>query len=133
MNNRQRYSRIESCMNNDGYSGRGSAGNIIPGNNRRDNGENLNTGTREQLWRRIHEMSFVKCELELYLDTHPTCPTALDYYTKTVEELERLTLEYESKYGPITAKGTQGGDSWTWVEERWPWHRQDDKFNGMEG
>ena len=46
---------------------------------------------REELLRKIQELSFVKCELELFLDTHPQCTVALDNYTDTVNALKKLT------------------------------------------
>ena len=45
----------------------------------------------DELMRKIAALGFVKTELELYLDTHPTCQAALDMYHKTVDELKALT------------------------------------------
>ena len=69
----------------------------------------------------IRALSFVKAELELYLDTHPGCHTALDYYHKTVEALEELMTRYQYEVGPLRAEGVMSNDSWTWVKEPWPW------------
>ena len=43
---------------------------------------------------KIRALGFVKAEIELYLDTHPDCIIALDYYHRTVDELKRLVEEY---------------------------------------
>ena len=80
-----------------------------------------NTNTAKNLLEKIRALSFVKTELELYLDTHPKTQTALEYYAKTVDELSALTEDYESNYGPITASGVRVDKGWTWIETPWPW------------
>lgn len=78
------------------------------------------------LGEQIRALGFVKAELELYLDTHPRCTTALDYYYKTIDELKRLTEEYENKVGPLTAAGVKDNEQWTWVNGPWPWQTAGD-------
>ena len=73
------------------------------------------------LMNEIMQLSFVKSELELYLDTHPECDTALDYYTKTVNALDALTEKYEGSTAPILASSGVGEDGWRWVKNPWPW------------
>ena len=69
----------------------------------------------------IRAMSFVKAELELYLDTHPDCRAALDYYYKTIKDLKPLVERYEATVGPLTAIGNDTTKGWMWVNEPWPW------------
>ena len=82
---------------------------------------------------RIHAYDFAILELELYLDTHPKCTAALDYYDKTVAELNALTERYENTVGPITAGGVKTQNGWTWIETPRPWQagngavKEDDK------
>ncbi len=91
------------------------------------NGRDTNGGTlRGTLAEQIRALTFVKTELELYLDTHPRCRMALDYYYKTVEELKRLTEEYENTTGPLTAKGNVSTEEWNWVDGPWPWQQAGD-------
>lgn len=78
------------------------------------------------LHEKIRALGFVKVELELYLDTHPDCQTALDYYYRTLAELKRLTDEYQSTVGPLTAMGVTDTDRWTWVDGPWPWQTAGD-------
>ena len=87
-------------------------------------------GTNRELMEKIRSLSFVAQELELYLDTHPTCKVALDYYYQTVDALKKLKDEYQAKYGPIVASGCMGNEEWSWVKEPWPWHRDADIMNG---
>ena len=83
-----------------------------------NNIENVN---KNSLFEEIRALAFVKNELELYLDTHPTCRAALDYYEDTVSALKAKTEQYESMFSPITAAGAQGTENWTWVDTPWPW------------
>lgn len=89
---------------------------------RNPSGQALTGNLAEQ----IRALCFVKTELELYLDTHPRCRTALDYYYQTIEELKRLTEEYENTTGPLTAAGNVSTDQWHWVDGPWPWHQAGD-------
>ena len=79
-----------------------------------------NGNARENLLRRIQELSFAKVETELYLDTHPDSAAALDYYKKNLTMLDDAMTEYQNKYGPLFAEGVVA-DRWTWVEGKWPW------------
>lgn len=74
------------------------------------------------LMRKVQELAFAKVEAELYLDVHPDSKEALEYYHKILGELELATLEYESKYGPITASAA-ARDRWNWVSDAWPWEK----------
>lgn len=76
--------------------------------------------TKNDLLRKVQALSFAKVETELYLDTHPDSTQALNYYKKTLAELDEAMTEYQNKYGPLFAEGVVG-DRWTWVEGAWPW------------
>lgn len=88
---------------------------------------------RGALLEEIRSLGFVKVELELYLDTHPGCRTALDYYYKTLEALKASTELYESLYGPLTAAGNTSSETWDWVNTPWPWHRDDEALGINNG
>jgi len=77
--------------------------------------------SKSELLRKIQELSFAKLEAQLFLDTHPECRMALDFFRKTGEELDMAMTEYQNKYGPLTADAVMG-DKWTWTEGEWPWH-----------
>ena len=81
---------------------------------------------RDELMKRIQELSFAKVETELFLDTHPECKAALDYYKGVTEELDMAMTEYQNKYGPIVAEASMG-DRWAWIDGAWPW-----QMNGQE-
>ena len=82
--------------------------------------------TREELMDRIHALSFAMTEAQLFLDTHPDCRAALDYFRNLRDELDGLTIEYQNKYGPLFADMTVG-DKWAWIDGPWPW-----QHNGKE-
>lgn len=77
---------------------------------------------RERLLEKIDALSFVKVELELYLDAYPDCRAALTDYRETLKRLDEAVMQYEKKYGPLTARAGAMGDRWSWVTGPWPWH-----------
>ena len=83
------------------------------------NSEDMNR-TNEALLKKIQELSFAKTETELYLDGHPGCVAALEYYKELVKELRGLMDEYEGTVGTIRAENEMG-DGWSWIRKPWPW------------
>ncbi len=86
-----------------------------------------------ELLHKISSLGFVKTELELYLDTHPTCKMALDMYHKTVDELKILTETYKNLYGPLAASDSVDTESWSWVNMPWPWHHGNGAVDSNKG
>ena len=123
MNNGNNRMQNGNRMNNPNNGGMQN-GNRMNGNgtNTRGNGMDMNGRPLQgSLAEQIRALCFVKTELELYLDTHPTCPTALDYYYRTIRELDRLKEEYTNTVGALTADKVITGDGWTWATTPWPW------------
>ena len=79
---------------------------------------------KAELYKRIMQLAFVKNELELFLDTHPSCRAALEHYYRTVDEYNTLVGEYEGKYGPITIYANNDMNDWHWIDRPWPWERE---------
>ena len=75
---------------------------------------------RVSLLKRIQIASFAAHEANLYLDTHPRDARALEYYRQYHGLAQKLTAEYESKYGPLSV-GSAAQSTWTWVCSPWPW------------
>ncbi len=121
--NRARNNGNSNNNNNNNNNVLGAQGMNNSGTNRQ-----RSTALTGSLLEQIRALAFVKTELELYLDTHPMCRTALDYYRQTIEALERLTEEYHNQHGPLVASGNLSTDKWNWVDEPWPW--QNEKMNG---
>lgn len=81
----------------------------------------------EDIMEAIRELGFVKGELELYLDTHPGCTVAIDYYHKTVDALATLMEQYhQSGNNPLVASGNTNTEAWDWIRAPWPWQREKD-------
>ena len=77
---------------------------------------------QKKLYRMIQQVSFVLYETALYLDTHPHCRPALEYFNRYNARLKELTEKYESRFGPLTMSGQNCGSTcWQWVETPWPW------------
>lgn len=81
--------------------------------------------SRAQLLRKIQELSFVKVEIELYLDTHPDSIVAMEHYREATEALDAYMAEFSAAYSPITAREGIMNDRWAWVDKPWPWQKND--------
>ena len=73
-----------------------------------------------ELMKKIQAISFAKVETELYLDAHPECTPALDYYKELCQEYDNLVSIYENTVAPLTHESA-AMDSWKWVSKPWPW------------
>ena len=82
--------------------------------------------SRDELMEKIHALSFAMTEAQLFLDTHPDCRAALDYFRGLRDEYDLAMTEYQNKYGPLFADMTVG-DKWSWIDGPWPW-----QHNGKE-
>lgn len=74
---------------------------------------------REEMLKAVQMHCFAAYDARLYLDTHPTDLTALDYFKKHAAMGMLAKKDYEAKFGPLTAE--DAGDSWNWVDDPWPW------------
>ena len=81
---------------------------------------------KEKLMLKIQSCSFAMKEAELFLDTHPTCAEAIEYYKKHREMNEQYVKEYAEKYGVITMDQQSSDKKWSWVETPFPWERSVD-------
>lgn len=123
-------SRINQTAQNGASSPAGDRTGGADGRNIGRRIANFDNLDKKALYNKIQELRFVKTELELYLDTHPNCRVALDYYYQTVEALRDLYERYSVFDAPLFAAEVQG-DKWSWVGSPWPWHRSED--NSKEG
>lgn len=81
--------------------------------------------SRYALETRISALGLCVHETALFLNTHPHCKEALDYFRCKRRELFELTEKYEEKYGPLTAFSDPARDCWIWTDSPWPWQTQD--------
>ncbi|MDO5336418.1 MAG: spore coat protein CotJB [Eubacteriales bacterium] len=82
-----------------------------------------NNAAREQLLKKIHEVSFAVQDIQLYLDTHPCDREALAFFRKMSEERNCALKKYAQMYGPLTidTASENASDSWKWAEQPFPW------------
>ena len=83
------------------------------------------TNDREVMLKRIQVCDFALNDAALYLDTHPEDAMALAYYKKYLELRAETVAAYVKKYGPISHSDYDGGPRWKWVDEPWPWQKEE--------
>ena len=76
---------------------------------------------RAKLLRQIQQCDFTLYDLQLYLDTHPTCRRAMEQYEKHLHHRRHLEEEYVSRFGPLRPEQAAGSETWSWVENPCPW------------
>jgi len=70
----------------------------------------------------IDALSFAMIDLGLLLDVNPNNQEAIKLFNQYREEKEKLTKDYESKYGPITLDSDSlNSYPWPWNDMPWPW------------
>lgn len=76
---------------------------------------------KQQLMKNLQTADFALFDTVLYLDTHPTDQSALNYYDKLKQASQSLREEYVSKFGPLTSCDVESFDMFSWVNNPWPW------------
>jgi spore coat protein JB len=76
---------------------------------------------RQRKMLQVQMADFALIDANLYLDTHPGCQQAMEYFQQQYEAAQRVRREYVELYGPLTVADSAGMDTWTWVETPWPW------------
>lgn len=82
-----------------------------------------NDSDKEQLMRAIQMYCFYLVDLKLYLDTHPDCMEALEFFKEYSELLDEAKQRYAEEYGGITPYVADGDTHFTWTDGPWPWER----------
>lgn len=77
--------------------------------------------SKDKLYRAIQMYGFALDEIRIYLDTHPRCKNGMEYYHKYKKLHDEAVSEFIRLYGPLTANQVENKDSWSWVNEPWPW------------
>jgi len=78
---------------------------------------------KDSLLRRIQMYSFCIYDIVLYLDSHPACKNALDYFKKYNDLKKSAMAEYTQKFGALCISDVDTSQNWTWVNDPWPWER----------
>lgn len=72
------------------------------------------------LMRSIQMADFALVESGLFLDSHPDCKNAREYYRHFKEIRDDAAKDYVKLYGPIEQMDYDGGD-WKWTDQPFPW------------
>ncbi len=80
---------------------------------------------QSKLLKKVRMHSFAALEAHLFLDSHPSCKEALEYFRKHNEAYKEALAEYEEKYAPLTVGGVNNTEEWTWATMPWPWERSE--------
>lgn len=79
------------------------------------------TTSKEKMLKTVQVYSFALTEASLFLDTHPDCREALEYYNKYKALCSEAKAAYEEKYGPLTINSDANSSTWKWAKTPWPW------------
>ena len=77
--------------------------------------------TRKELDHSITKVSFAMDDTRLYLDTHPDCVEAIDYFKKLQIIRHGLIKEYTDRFGTIYSYNMGDCDNWNWNCGEYPW------------
>lgn len=70
----------------------------------------------------IDSLGFAMTDLNLFLDVNPNNKDAINLFNQYREQKERLTKEYENRFGPITLDSDSlNSYPWAWNDMPWPW------------
>lgn len=71
----------------------------------------------------INKSSFAMDDTRLFLDTHPDCSEAMEYFRKMEQIRNDAIREYEIQVGPILSYHSAGNcdDDWRWNQGPLPW------------
>lgn len=80
------------------------------------------TSDKDKLLLKIQKNGFAALEAGLYLDVNPDDQEAIKAFSYYRMEEEKLTNEYERKYGPLCIS-SMANDAypWAWIKGPWPW------------
>lgn len=79
---------------------------------------------RREMLKRVQMLEFVLIDVNLFLNTHPDCEAALNFYGKYQALHKQAVDEYEKNFGPITAAGVNVEEGWSWINNPWPWEME---------
>lgn len=79
---------------------------------------------KQRLLMLIRKYDFTLYDLQLYLDTHPNCPKALQAWKNCTSMRKKAVESYVRQFGPIQPQQTEGNAPWGWIDGPWPWEKE---------
>ncbi len=77
--------------------------------------------SKEKLMDIITKSSFAMDDVKLFLDTHPNCNEALEYYQKAKKMRQEAWEMYTINFGPLSSYQVDNDDYWDWNLGPMPW------------
>ena len=68
-------------------------------------------------------VDFTLVDLMLYLDTHPTCKEAMEYFNHYAKVKNKMMKEFSMLYFPLTKDLAESTTEWRWGTAPLPWER----------
>ena len=75
---------------------------------------------KKSLMKIITQASFALDDTRLFLDTHPNCKEAIEYYNKAQAVREEAWNEYTGKFGPLSFYEVSDENYWEWNQGPMP-------------
>ena len=79
---------------------------------------------RESKQLAVQQADFVLYDAALFLDTHPECVGALEFYKNAKLAYQQAAAEYEGQYGPLSRRSANGSTCWNWLSQPMPWEKE---------
>ena len=79
---------------------------------------------RRHLFMIIEQASFALDDVKLFLDTHPDCTEAIEYYEKMQKIRQQAWREYTINFGPLSAYDVDIKGTWDWNCAPLPWESE---------
>ncbi len=70
----------------------------------------------------ITKVSFAMDDTRLFLDTHPDCKEALEYFQKMSRIRHEAIREYTERFGQLISYHYDDCNSWNWNSAPLPWN-----------
>ena len=67
-------------------------------------------------------LGFVVDEMRLYMDTHPNDAEAFASLKEMIAMAREAHKRYVKKYGPVAFDDVALSDTYTWIDNPWPWN-----------
>lgn len=80
---------------------------------------------KKRLLDKIRRYAFALDESRLFLDSHPDCEEAVEFFKKHLKLYEDAVEEYQEKFAPVSASGAVRNGKWAWNTTPWPWERSE--------
>jgi len=77
--------------------------------------------SREELMDILTKVSFAMDDTRLFLNTHPNCKEAMEYFHKMQRIRHEIMKELTERFGPISSYHVAECDEWQWNNLPHPW------------